>query len=194
MKKIHVLVGSVLMLGAIIFAGCGVPAHVEKDPSVDLRNYKTFAWLTDHKEGKNYQNFQEKNLKDMVNKQLEKNGWRQVRSNPDILVDYDIMIENDVKNQSESVYTRPYMRYFYNPYTRRINSVYYPSQYMGENAYAVPYKSGTITINLVDTKTNNLIWQGWAETELTSRRLQQDDMKKVVKAIFKKFGADVASR
>lgn len=198
MKKAHVFLGSILVLAALAFVGCGVSAHVEKDPSVDLKNYKTFAWLTDHegskKDGKSYQNFQEKSLKDMVNSQLEKNGWRQVRSNPDVMIDYDIMIENDVKSQSESVYSRPYVRYFYNPYTRRINSVYYPSQYMGENSYAVPYKSGTITLNFVDTKTNNLVWQGWAETEITNKRLQQDDMKKVVKAIFKKFNADVASR
>ena len=198
MKKAHVFLGSILVLAAMAFVGCGVPAHVEKDPSVDLKNYRTFAWLTDHngarKEGRNYQNFEEKNLKAMVNAQLEKNGWRQVKSNPDILVDYDIMVANDVKNQSESVYSRPYVRYFYNPYTRRVNSVYFPSQYLGENSYAVPYKSGTITLNFVDTKSNNLVWQGWAETEITNRRLQQDDMKKVVKAIFKKFNADVASR
>jgi len=198
MKKAHVFLGSILVLAAIAFTGCGVSAHVEKDPSVDLKNYKTFAWLTDHngshKDGRNYQNFQEKNLKEMVNAQLEKNGWRMVRSNPDVLIDYDIMVENDVKNQSESVYSRPYVRYFYNPYTKRINSVYYPSQYMGENSYAVPYRSGTITLNFVDTKSNNLVWQGWAETEITNKRLQQDDMKKVVKAIFKKFNADVASR
>jgi hypothetical protein len=187
-----------LILAAIAFTGCGVSAHVEKDPSVNMGTYKTFAWLNEHngnhKEGKPYQNLQEKTLKDMVNKQLEKNGWRLVRSNPDVLVDYDIMVENDVKNQSQSVYSNPYVRYFYNPYTRRVNSVYYPSQYMGENSYAVPYKSGTITLNFVDVKSNNLVWQGWAETEITNKRLQQDDMKKVVKAIFKKFNADVASR
>ena len=198
MKKAHVFLGSILVLATVALVGCGVSAHVEKDPSVDLGNYKTFAWLNDHeslkKDGKHYQNFQEKSLKDLVNSQLEKSGWRIVRSNPDVLVDYDIMVENDVKNQSESVYSRPTVRYFYNPYTRRINSVYYPSQYLGENNYSVPYKSGTITLNFVDTKSNNLVWQGWAETEITNRRLQQDDMKKVVKAIFKKFNADVASR
>jgi len=198
MKKAHVFLGSILILAAVALAGCGVSAHVEKDTSVSLSNYRTFAWLNDHNstrnEGKNYRNFEEKNLMDMVNKQLEKNGWRMVKSNPDVLIDYDIMVENDVKNQSESVYSRPFVRYFYNPYTRRVNSVYYPSQYMGENSYAVPYRSGTITLNVVDTKTNNLVWQGWAETEIDSKRLQQDDMKKVVKAIFKKFNADVASR
>ena len=197
MKKANVFFGSLLAL-AIAFVGCGVPAHVEKDPSVSLKNYRTYSWLTEHnsfhKDAKSYQNLQEKNLKEMVNQHLEKNGWREVRSNPDVLIDYDIMVENDVKNQSDPVYSSPFVRYFYNPFTRRINSAYYPSQYIGENNYAVPYKSGTITLNVVDTKTNNLVWQGWAETEITSKRLQQDDMKKVVKAIFKKFNADVASR
>lgn len=197
MKKMHVLFG-VLMLAALGFVGCGVPAHVEKDPSVNLGNYKTYAWLSDENsrrsEGKSYKNFQEKNLVEMVNKQLEKSGWRQVRNNPDILVDFDVMVENDVRQQSESVYSRPTVRYFYNPYTRRVNSVYYPSQYLGQNDYTVPFRSGTITLNFVDPRTNNLVWQGWAETELATRRLQQDDMKKVVKAIFKKFNADVASR
>jgi hypothetical protein len=198
MKKVHVLLGSILMLATITFMGCGVSAHVEKDPSVNLGKYRTFSWLSEHngshKDGKSYQNFEEKYLKDMVNQQLEKNGWRMVKSNPDVMIDYDIMVAHEMKNQSESVYSRPYVRYFYNPYTKRVNSLYYPSQYLGENSYAVPYKSGTITLNFVDVKTNNLVWQGWAETEITSKRLQQDDMKKVVKAIFKKFNADVASR
>jgi hypothetical protein len=198
MKKAQVFFGSLLALAAFVFAGCGVPAHVEKDPSTSLKNYRTYAWLGDHngthKGDKGYQGLEEKNLKDLVNKQLDKNGWRQVKSNPDVLIDYDIMVANDVKNQSSPVYSNPYVRYFYNPYTGRINSLYYPSQYLGENSYGVPYKSGTITLNVVDTKSNSLVWQGWAETEITSRRLQEDDMKKVVKAIFKKFNADVASR
>jgi hypothetical protein len=70
--------------------------------------------------------------------------------------------------------------------------VYYGSQYLGESSYAVPYKSGTITVNIVDTRTNNLIWQGWTETDLNNRRLSQDDIQKAVKSIFKKF--DVARR
>ena len=130
----------------------------------------------------------------IVSKELEKSGWQKARStgSADVLIDYDIMVENEMREQSQSVYSRPQIRYFYNPYTRRINSVYYPSQYLGEDSYAVPYKSGTITINIVDNKDNKLIWQGWAETDVTSRRIQQDDMNRIVKSIFKKF--DVAKR
>src|SRR5437763_8566925 len=130
MKRAQVFFGSLLALAAFVFVGCGVAAHVEKDPSASLKNYRTYAWIGEHngthKEGKSYQGLEEKNLKELVNKQLEKNGWREVKNNPDVLVDYDIMVENDVKNQSDPVYSYPTVRYFYNPFTRRINSVYYP--------------------------------------------------------------------
>lgn len=198
MKKVHVGIGSVLVIAALMLSACGVQSYVEKDPNVDLNNYKTYAWLnekeTKRKDGKNYKDFQESYLMDIVSKELEKNGWRQARNgNADVLIDYDIMVENELREQSESVYSRPTVRYFYNPYTRRINSVYYPSQYLGENSYTVPYKSGTITINIVDNKSNKLVWQGWAETDVTgNKKIKQDDMDKIVKSIFKKF--DVANR
>lgn len=199
MKRVHVGIGSVLVIAALMLSACGVQSYVERDPNVNLNDYKTYAWLSDkeskRKDGKNYKDFQESHLIDIVSKELEKNGWQKARSasSADVLVDYDIMVENAFREQSESVYSRPYVRYFYNPYTRRINSVYYPSQYLGENTYTVPYKSGTITINIVDNKSNKLVWQGWAETDVASnQRIKQEDMNKAVKSIFKKF--DVAKR
>lgn len=198
MKRFQVGIGSLLVIAALMLSACGVQSYVEKDPAVNLNNYRTYAWLNDketkRKDGKAYKDFQESYLMDLVSKELEKSGWQKAtRGNPDVLIDYDIMVENDVREQSESVYSRPTVRYFYNPYTRRINSVYYPSQYLGEQSYTVPYKSGTITINIVDTKDNKLIWQGWAETDVTNnKRIQKDDMNKIVRSIFKKF--DVAKR
>jgi hypothetical protein len=196
MKRVKAGIGSLLVVAALVLSGCGVQSYVEKDPAVDLNNYKTFAWLnekeTKRKDGKGYKDFQESYLMDIVSKELEKEGWQKAKSNPDVLIDYDIMVENETREQSQAVYSRPQVRYFYNPYTRRINSIYYPSQYLGEDRYTVPYKSGTITINIVDTRNNKLIWQGWAETDVTNRRIQQDDMNKIVRSIFKKF--DVAKR
>jgi len=194
MKNIRLYLGSLLVAFAVL-TGCGTVAHVEKDPAVNLNNYRTFSWIEqkdDSKDAKTYNNFQETFMKDVVVKELEKIGWRHVRSNPDALIDYDIMVETSVQERSETVYSRPTVRYLYNPYTRRVNPVYYPSQYLGQNYYEVPYKSGTITVNIVDTKSNNLIWQGWTETELANKRLSQEDIQKAVKSIFKKF--DVAKR
>ena len=196
MNRKNVGIGSFLLIAAIVLAGCGVQSYVEKDPSVDLKNYKTFAWInergTKQENGKPYKDFKETYLMDLVTKELEKNGWQRAKSNPDVLIDYDIMIENDSRRASESVYSRPTVRYFYNPYTGRVNSYYNPSRYLGENSYTVPYKSGTITINIVDNDSDKLVWQGWAETEVTKKSISKDDMEKIVKSIFKKL--DVAQR
>jgi hypothetical protein len=183
------LVNSILLL-AIFFslAACGITSEAQKDPDVDLNSYKTYAWL--EKDGsKSYKDFQESYLTDRVNQELSKRGWRKVNSseNPDALVDYDIMIENELKNESEPVYSRPIVRYLYNPATRRVTTVWYPSQYLGERSYSVPYKSGTITLNVVDNDSNKLVWQAWAETEVSNSRLDNDTIDKIVKSIFKKF-------
>jgi len=189
-------IGSFLLTAVIILSGCGIQSYVEKDPSVDLKSYKTFAWInergTKQENGKPYKDFKETYLMDLVTKELEKNGWQRTKSNADVLIDYDIMIENDTRRESDPVYSRSAVRYFYNPYTRRINSFYYPSRYLGENSYTVPYKSGTITINIVDNDSDKLVWQGWAETEVTKKTISKDDMEKIVKSIFKKL--DVAKR
>jgi hypothetical protein len=179
------------VFAAFVITGCGVQSYVEKDPSVNLNSYKTYAWIGDknsnRKTDKPYKDFQESYLTDLISQQLEKNGFVKSKSNPDILIDYDIMIENEVRHQSEPLYSRSFVRYFYNPYTQRINSRYYPSRYMGQNTYDVPYKSGTITINIVDNDSKKLVWQGWAETEVTTKRIAKDDMNKIVKSIFKKM-------
>jgi hypothetical protein len=196
MNRKNVGIGSFLLIAAIFLAGRGVQSYVEKDPSVDLKQYKTFAWInergTKQESGKPYKDFKETYLMDLVTKELEKNGWQKAKSNPDVLIDYDIMIENETRRQSDPVYSRSAVRYFYNPYTGRINSLYYPSRYLGEDSYTVPYKSGTITINIVDNDSDKLVWQGWAETEVTQKSISRDDMEKIVKSIFKKL--DIAKR
>jgi len=185
-----------LSLTVFMLSSCGVQSYVEKDPSVNLKNYRSYAWISEknskNKDDKPYKDFQESYLTDLISRELEKNGFVKVQSNPDVLIDYDIMIEKSVKEKSDPVYSRSGVRYFYNPYTRRINSWYVPSRYLGDNNYDVPYKSGTITINIVDNDSRKLIWQGWAETEVTKKRIDHDDMDKIVRSIFKKM--DVARR
>lgn len=182
------------VFAAFVITGCGVQSYVEKDPSVNLNKYKTYAWISEkdskRKSEKPYKDFQESYLTDLISQQMEKNGFVKASSNPDVLIDYDIMIEKSTKEQSDPVYSRSFVRYYYNPYTGRINSMYYPSRYLGENRYDVPYKSGTITINIVDNGSQKLVWQGWAETEVTQKKIAKDDMNKIVKSIFRKL--DVA--
>jgi Domain of unknown function (DUF4136) len=177
-----------------LLAGCGTTAHIEKDDTVDFSHYKTFAWIDKDGEGKNDRNhtndFTEQQIRQAVNNELEKSGWKEVKSKPDVLLSYDVLVERSVKESSNPVYSRPSTRLVYNPYTRRYTTIYYPSQFMGYDRDERPIKEGTVTISMIDTDTDKTVWQGWTTDEVGGRRLTSKEIQTSVRAIFKKF--DVA--
>ena len=174
-----------------LLASCGTTAHIEKDDNTDFTKYKTFAWV--EKEGKDKKDrknsdLTEQKVRDAVSKELEKTaGWRESKSNPDILLTYDLLVERSIKQQSEPVYSNPFARTFYNPYSRRFYRVYYPSRFMGYDNYDVNTREGTVTISMIDANTEKTVWQGWATDEVGSRNMTSKEIQSSVRAIFRKF-------
>lgn len=177
-----------------LLASCGSTAHIEKDDNADFSHYKSFAWIDKDGEGGNDQNrsndLTEQRLRDAVNKELEKTGWKEVKNRPDVLLSYDVLVEKGIKENSNPVYSRPYSRMVYNPYTRRYTTIYYPSEFVGYERDERPIKEGTVTISMIDTKTDKTVWQGWTTDEVNSKNLTTKEIQNSVKSIFKKF--DVA--
>ena len=183
----------VFAFAVVLLSSCANTAHIEKDPSTDLGNYQTYSWIDSDTKDKDHKNdIAELNLRNAVNKHLEKNGFSETKRNPDILLTYDILVEKNVKEGRDPVYSRPYSRVYYNRYTGRYGTIYYPSRFLGYESYRTPVKEGTITITMIDPKTDKTIWQGWATEELNSSNITGKEVQKNVKSIFKKF--DVASR
>jgi hypothetical protein len=106
------------------------------------------------------------------------------------LIDYDVLVEKSVKELSNPVYSRPFTRLVYNPYTRRYVSVYYPSQFLGYDREQKQVKEGTVTITMIDSKSDKIIWQGWTTDEVNSKNLSSKEIQSLIKTIFKK--ADLA--
>ena len=186
MKKINIAV-VLVFISAIIYS-CSSPAYVEKDSSANLSNYKSYMWV-DVKASENDASsraitFADVSVHNSVNAELNKWGWREVTANPDVLVTYDVLVERNVETQSDPVYSQPYSRYYYNPYSRRWSTIYYPSQFLGYQQYQVPVREATITISMMDADTDKRIWQGWT-TERLSGGLSDLDVKKSVRSIFK---------
>ena len=189
MKKISI--AGMLVSAAAVFYSCSTPAYVEQDSNVNLSNYKTYMWI-DLKASENDASsrataFADISVHNSVNAELSKWGWQEVSDNPDVLVSYDVLVERNVETQSDPVYSQPYSRLYYNPYTRRWSSIYYPSQFLGYQQYQIPVKEATITINMMDADTDKKIWQGWT-TERLSGGLSDLDVKKSIRNIFKESG------
>lgn len=193
-----------LWSGCLVFvfllASCASTAHVEKDDNTDFSKYKTFAWAerqekdqTDKKDStKNNStknsDLAEQNIRDAVNKELEKTaGWKESKTNPDILLSYDLLVERSRKQESDAVYSNPFGRTFYSPYSRRYYSVYYPSRFIGYDYYDVNIREGTVTISMIDANTDKTVWQGWATDEVDSRNMTSQEIQSSIRAIFRKF-------
>jgi hypothetical protein len=175
-----------------LLAGCASTAHIEKDDNADFNRYKTFAWIDKDGEGRHDQNksndLTELKIREAVNKELEKSaGWKEVKNRPDVLLTYDVLVEKGIKENNNPVYSRPYSRAVYNPYTRRYTTVYYPSQFMGYERDERSIREGTITISMIDSKTDKTVWQGWTTDEVNSKNLTSKEIQNSVRSIFKKF-------
>src|SRR5258705_10656163 len=185
---------SVYSIFVFLLASCSSTAHIEKDDNADFSRYKSFAWVDKDGEGRHDQNksndLTESKIREAVNKELERSaGWKEVKNRPDVLLTYDVLVEKGVKENNNPVYSRPYSRLLYNPYTRRYTTIYYPSELMGYERDERGIKEGTITISMIDTKTDKTVWQGWTTDEVNSKNLTTKEIQNSVKSIFKQFDA-----
>ena len=192
MKKNLKWMGAVVVLVTIL-TSCASTAHIEKDDTTDFSHYKTFAWIDKDAERMNdrkqHNDLVEQKMREAVNKELVKTaGWREVKNKPDVLLSYDVLVEKTAKQQNDPVYSRPYSRTFYNSFTRRYSTIYYPSQFLGYDQTERMAREGTVTITMVDTRSDKMVWQGWTTDEVNSRNLTSKEIQNSVKAIFKKFG------
>lgn len=186
----------IALIAAFSVASCATPVHVEKDNSVNLRNYKTYMWVdTRYNEKDNSSrpaSYGDITVRNTANAALSKVGWAEVSSNPDVLISYDVLVHNNTTRRSDPVYTQSYTRTYYNPRLRRWGTIYYPSEFLGYNNYEVPVKEGTVSITITDANTDKVIWQGWTMEELNYSRITTDEIAASVKNIFSKF--DVAAK
>jgi hypothetical protein len=170
--------------------GCSSPVYVQTDESVNLAKYKTYMWVqtrSNQDDNRNITAFADQTVHAAVNAQLSKQGWTEVHQNPDALVGYDILVERSNQQQSDPVYTQPFSRVYYNPYTRRWGTVYYPSQFVGYDTYTVPVREATLTITMMDPNSDKSIWQAWTTENMQDRKITSEELEKGVTKIFRKF-------
>ena len=168
---------------------CSSPAFVQKDDSVSLTNYKTFMWVDMHSSEnggtKRHTAYADIALQKAVNDELEKLGWKEVKENPDVLMSYDVLVEKNTAAKTAAVSAQTVTRYYFNPFSGKWSSMYYPSQFQGYQLYETPVKEGTITITMVDAKTDKNILQGWTTEKLPEARITDEEIKRSVRNIFK---------
>ena len=187
MKSIQAFI--VMAMVGLFMSGCASTAHIEKDDAVNFNSYKTFTWLDESEDstGLKKNSLQQTALRQAVNSELAKANWKEDKENPDVILKHDVLVEKSIRDNSSPVYSRGFTRRFYNPYTRRFSYIYYPSQFMGYSNDQYESREGTLTITMIDAKTDKVIWQGWTTEEVANKNLTKKEIQGSVKNIFKKF-------
>ena len=138
-----------------IMAGCSSEIRVssDHDPDYDLKKYRTFDWLkiTNIELEKNplyYNELNDKRIKSAVQEHLKRKGYLLSEEHPDLIVHYHIIVDD------RSVVTTDPFGYFYSPFWTHLQTT------------VRQYREGTLIVDIMESKTNNLIWRGWAASPI----------------------------
>jgi hypothetical protein len=192
MKKINGLLTALVVL--FILAGCGPKTYVTKDDTYDISKVRNYTWVRAQRDSIGRQRSGRGNdlvsntIKTSFDRNLAASGWRQVRpATADVYVVYDMNVQRENVNVSDPVYSQPMTRWYYSPYRRGYVPIYYPSTLLGYDNSVQTVNEGTITLTIIDAKTDKTIWQGSATSELNGRRMTDAEIDDYVKAIIKKL-------
>lgn len=166
-----------LLLLPWLMAACGTSSQVftDYDKTAHLTEYKSFGWSTALSiENRNnplyYNELNDKRIKSAIAVQLESRNYR-YSEDPDLEIHYHIIIEDRTVMRTD-----PY-GYYYGPYWMRSEvSVY-------------EYQEGTLIIDLMDAKTDNLVWRGWITNFLKNRdpEKMEESVNNAVRMIFAEY-------
>jgi hypothetical protein len=161
-----------------ILIGCSpqIAVFSDHDPDYDLGNYTTFDWGQKVKieEGRNplyYNEMNDKRIKAAVLEEMTMRGYQLTSDNSDLVLHYHIIIDDQ-----SVVMPEPY-GYYYSPYWTNMQT----------NVFS--YQQGTLILDLMERKSQNLIWRGWAVTDIG--QIKPDQVNEIIittiTKIFKKY-------
>ena len=183
------------MLGTYLAAGCSSYQYSAiQSSSANFGKFRTFAWIppADTVKNSRYNDIADEKIKNEVTAQLEKRGLVLKSHRPDLLVRYSIAVNDKARLYNNPVYI--YSGQFYRGAVRSYNGHYfyyayrapYPI-YVGQEIQQVPYKEGTLIIDLIDQHSSRVIWRGYGSGEVDNPEKAINDIPEVVDGILKKL-------
>jgi len=182
------------LLMSIFFLSCSsYQYYAIQSDKVSLNKYRTFAWLPTADTARHHNDIADEKIKDQVTASLEKRGLSLQTNRPDLLVRYTIQIKNLVRTYDYPAYIyhpgfvypgvacNRYGRYFYYRYASPF------PVYVDTNIEQVPYKEGTLIIDLIEHKNHKVIWRGYGIGDVDNPEKAIKDIPEVVEGILNKL-------
>lgn len=182
--RVRITLILVMTLAMSMVAGCssGPKVRTDADPSANLSSYKTFAFF-DHlaTDRSAYSSILSNRLKASTQQQLEQRGYQLASADPELLVNFNVNVQDKTDVESTPAMGGGYYGYRAGMYGMWAG---YP-----QDVRTTHYKTGTLSIDLVDASKRQLVWQGVAEGRIDKSALENPALAidKVVAEIFAKY-------
>lgn len=173
---------------AVLTAACSpsVKVRSDADPGVNMRQYQTFDFFSQMGiEGENYSNLLGQHFRDAISSQMKSRGYTQSGS-PQLQINVSIGAEDKVR---VNTYNDPYL---YGGYYGHRGYGYYgsPWHYGGGTRTTVhQYTEANVYIDMVDSSTHRMVWQGVATFTVTDKMQEQlrETVYSTVEKVFSHF-------
>jgi hypothetical protein len=190
-------IASVIILLTIIAACSSVTTFSDRDKAANFSNYKTFAWLPNPADSFANELFSneiiETNVKNYVNKEMQDRGYVIDIDSPDLILEYNVDIERKNRVETAPMYQYPYnYNWSYNPnYDRyfgyRFGNPSSPAPYETYTSERIPYNEGTLTIGVIDRRTNKLVWRGWSTGTIIDPTTYRANLERDIHTMFLEY-------
>jgi hypothetical protein len=151
-----------------------------EEPGADFGGYRTYGYAdplgTDGPGGRSQlSGF----LVEAMDAEMQRRGYRRSDS-PDLLVDFSLLT---VEQQAPGPTSSEPIRYRRGRY----------GQWRGQETTTIEYIEGSLVIDLVEVRTNALVWEGMAQGPMQSapEQVTQERASHVVRLILERFGHEV---
>ncbi|WP_242928895.1 DUF4136 domain-containing protein [Pontibacter vulgaris] len=160
-------------------------------PKTNLTKYKTFAWYQDKPAAepvfdKGYNAALDKNIRLAIEQELLKKGYQKATGKADMLLAYDVSVSVPVEKDKPENFA-PGFGYSYG-YMAGYRYKYGDAGLPGYRAVDL-FKQGTLILDVVDTKSKQLLWRGWTEGAIENFKASAGTVHKEVETILNKFPA-----
>lgn len=141
-------------------------------PGANTSSYKTFSWYQPKPEAaadyeKGFGTGLDEKIRRAVEEEMEQNGYRKVTENPDVLVAYDVSVSVPLEKDNPENFM-PGFGYSYG-YMHGYRYAYGNAGLPGFRSVDL-FKAGTLIIDLINPKSNELVWRGWTEGAIENFR------------------------
>lgn len=185
---------SLVFLTSLLLMSCGPKVETNKKTKQDLDSFESYAFLPNQdtiKTSKFSNAFVNEIVIDEISENMQQLDYRLDKNQPDLLVYYHLMLDEEMMVDASPVYTNfGYYRpgFYVGPYYRNYmyNNYFTIPRIAGTGIEQIPYKEGTIVIDLINRRTNEIVWRGKAEDIITANNLEEE-LREYVNAIFEEF-------